>query len=357
MNSSEKFKPNCLPTLIGSFPIKDHAQAADLVFKQTPEIPLWVQLPAYPREGMVAQFAPGLPGLVEGDKIFLDSASDSFEEELLAYYEEYISVAEGGAPLEESRFKLTPEQAPGFFEFEKRIESDPQGLEAVKGQISGPFTLATSLTDEQGRAAFYDDRLRDCVVKMVALKAKWQVERLSRFNKPVIMFLDEPALAGFGSSAFISVTKEDVAAVFDECFEAIHAAGGLAGVHICANSDWSLVLDSPADIVSFDQFSVFDQFILFGGELKSFIEQGKIVAWGITPTFNADEIAAQTVDSLSSKWEDNVKQVEALGIDRDVILSQSLITPACGTGSLDFESACRVLELTRGVSNRINNKE
>ena len=33
--------------------------------------------------------------------------------------------------------------------------------------------------------------------------------------------------------------------------------GGLVGVHVCANTDWSLVLDSSADIVSFDAYALF----------------------------------------------------------------------------------------------------
>jgi hypothetical protein len=60
---STNFHPKCLPVLIGSLPLYDHAEGVKLVFEYTPEIPLWVQLPAYKEEGMVAQFQPGFPGL------------------------------------------------------------------------------------------------------------------------------------------------------------------------------------------------------------------------------------------------------------------------------------------------------
>ena len=59
----DTFQANCLPLLIGSLPINDHKEAIELVMNHTPEIPLWVQLPAYREEGMIEQFAPGLPGL------------------------------------------------------------------------------------------------------------------------------------------------------------------------------------------------------------------------------------------------------------------------------------------------------
>jgi hypothetical protein len=47
------FRADCLPVLIGSLPLHDHAEGVRLVFEYTPEIPLWVQLPAYKEEGMM----------------------------------------------------------------------------------------------------------------------------------------------------------------------------------------------------------------------------------------------------------------------------------------------------------------
>jgi len=42
--------------------------------------------------------------------------------------------------------------------------------------------------------------------------------------------------------------------------------------------------------------------------------------------------------------------VEALGFKRDQVLAQSLITPACGLGSRDLETAERALTLTRDLA-------
>ena len=50
--------------------------------------------------------------------------------------------------------------------------------------------------------------------------------------------------------------------------DAIKAAGGMAGVHVCANTDWSLVLDSGADILSFDAYGYFDKLILYRDALQ-----------------------------------------------------------------------------------------
>ncbi|MDO9265112.1 MAG: hypothetical protein Q7U02_14175, partial [Desulfosalsimonadaceae bacterium] len=185
------------------------------------------------------------------------------------------------------------------------------------------------------------------------LKARWQVNQLKRYNAPVILFLDEPGLAGFGSSAFISVSRRDVAACLEEVMDAVHLEGGLAGVHVCANAEWPVILESSADIVSFDAYSFFDKFILYPKEIKKFLDAGKIIAWGIVPTGDIEAIQKETVDSLTALWESEVRQIENLGFDRRTILAQSLITPSCGTGSLPLDVAERVIRLTREVSERV----
>ncbi len=348
------FTAGSLPTLIGSLPISDHKEAARLVLSHTLEIPLWVQLPVYKKEGMVAQFIHGMPGLsVEEDKLFVNASDDQFENELVQFYEEYLAVTENGKDIEESRFVISPDDAPGFFEFMEQIPSLEKPAVALKGQITGPFTLGTGVSDQNGRAIFYDDRLRDAMVKLLALKAGWQVRQLSKFKCPVIIFFDEPAMVGFGSSAFIGISEKEIAACFAEVIEAVHAEGGLAGIHVCANAEWSLILDSPVDIVSFDAYGFFDRFILYPDHIKRFMANGGILAWGIVPTMSVEDIEKETAASLFLKWKEQAGQIEKLGIDSLKIKAQSLITPSCGTGSLKLEHAVRVLQLTREVSDRV----
>jgi methionine synthase II (cobalamin-independent) len=346
-----QFKGNALAVLIGSLPIADHDRAVRMVFKYTPEIPLWVQLPAYPEEGMMVQFLPGIPGVVENqDRVFIDTSKSTFEDDLLKFYEDYLAITEGGSPLDGTRFVLTPETARGFFTLLDMMKSAPRFPVALKGQITGPMTLATGLTDQHKRALFYDDRLLDVVVKNLAMKARWQVEKLSQRGIPAIIFIDEPGLAGFGTSAFISISREDVSRILSEVIDAIHQAGGLAGVHVCANTDWSLILDSAADILSFDAYGFFDRLALYEASLKTFFDQGRILAWGVVPTSSSQDIAGETASSLVAKWESQAGRLETLGIERTKILAQSLITPSCGTGSLTSDEAIKVLEMTREVS-------
>jgi methionine synthase II (cobalamin-independent) len=348
------FKPACLPALIGSLPMEDHEAAVSLMSDYTPDIPLWIQLPRLAKEGMMAQFLPGMPGIMQlGEKIFIDAGGERFEEEVLSFFEEYMAVSAGEKEIGKSCFALSETEAAGFFTFLRYLEGREVPPVAVKAQITGPFTFATGVVDHEGKALFYDDQLRDIAVKQIAMKARWQVSRMKNFGVPVIVFLDEPGLAGFGSSAFISVSRQDVDHCLAEVMEAIHAEGGIAGIHVCANSEWSIVLDSAADIASFDAYSFFDKFLLYKDEIIRFLSEEGILAWGLVPTGEEETIRKETVSTLFARWEDSISRLAAMGLERDSIFEKSLITPSCGTGSLSIEGAERVLELTRDLSGRI----
>ena len=354
---TESFQANGLPAFVGSLPLTDHEEAGDLIFEHTPEIPFWAQLPAHAEEGMLVQFTSGLPGLSgENRDVCVKMNGDSFEDDLLEFFEDYMAVLEGRTTLDDSRFVLHEDTAKGFFVLLERLKKLSTPPVAVKGQITGPFTFCTGIVDQDKRAIFYEPHLRDAAVKLLALKARWQVRHLSQIQKPVLLFFDEPGLAGVGSSEFTSISNIDINQCFEEVFEAVHLEGGLAGIHVCANTDWSLVLESDADIVNFDAYGYFDRFALYSNQIEKFINSGKILAWGIVPTLDIDAIERETSPSLVSQLTDKMKQIASLGIDMQHLINQSLITPSCGSGSLNIDLAKKVFKLTREVSQEIRSR-
>ncbi len=350
----DQFQPDALAMLIGSQPLREHKEATRLILEHTPDIPNWVQLPVYKHEGMVDQFMAGLPGLVRAEgHNYVDLAAADFDDQVLAFFEEYLGVVGQERDWDQTRFVLKPEVAPGFFSLLDALDAHGDKLKALKGQVTGPITFCTALHDQDKRAIFYDDGLRDAAVKLLALKAAWQAKILSRRGVPVIIFIDEPALAGYGSSELISISRDDIGACLQEVIDAVHSQGALAGVHVCANTDWSLLLDSPVDIVNFDAYGYFDKLILYAEQLKRFLASGRFLAWGLVPTLQADQIEAATAETLWQGWNDKIQQLVDKGMDAAAVKSQSFITPACGTGSLTPELSRKVLEMTRDLSARI----
>ncbi len=348
------FQPDGRAMLIGSQPLSDHVAALELVLSHVPQIPNWVQLPVFKQEGMVDQFMAGMPGLIcTEDRNYIDTRVDDFDQQQLLFFEEYLQTAEEGFDWDNSRFAMSRQDAQGFYTLLQALQPAPDHLYAVKGQITGPITFCTALHDQDGRAIFYDDVLRDAAVKLLALKSVWQIRHLAVADVPVIIFIDEPALAGFGSSEFISISKEDILSCLQEVIAAIHEQGALAGVHVCANTDWSLLLDSTVDIINFDAHGYFDRFILYSDQLLRFMQSGRFLAWGLVPTLQADQIEAATLETLWKDWTVKCGRLIDLGLSGEVVRAQSFITPACGTGSLTPDLSQKVLMLTQELSGRV----
>jgi hypothetical protein len=351
------FKGNALPVLIGSLPLTDHKQAAELVWQHTPEIPLWVQLPKLADENITRQFASGLPGLrEEGGRTLIDTADRDFDSCLLRFYEEVLSLQDPDADLDNSRFALRPDSARGFFELITQLSMRKTPPLALKGQIIGPVTFSTSFCDQHGKAIYYEPQLRDAAVKLLAFGARWQVRQLSAIIRPVLLFIDDPALTGFGSSIHIGMTREDISQCLGEVIDAVHMEGGLAGVHVCANTDWTLILDSEADIVSFDAHTFFEQFIIYQASIGCFLQRGGLIAWGLIPTLDPGDIERETAGRLFKGWLSKAARVTESGIVREKLIAQSLITPACGMGTLPVHLAVKALAMTRELSQMIRNE-
>jgi len=355
--------PRCLPILIGSLPLTDHDEAAELIVSCTPEIPLWPQLPKLKREGMIRQFLDGFPGLVDSDeadtakngRFWVDTSDERFTLQMAAFYEHFLHALELPILPEDSPFALNPQSARGFFALKQLLERKNIQPRTLKGQITGPITTGIGLKDQTGAPLLYDDTLRDILVKLLSMRARWQVEQLGSLcslNAPII-FIDEPGIVSFGSTAYAGVTRELVSTTVSEIIASIQQAGGMAGIHICANGDWEPALVSDAEIISFDAYSFFDNLVLYQDQLTAFLERGGILAWGIVPTGDIEIVAREQVATLYQKWQQQLEILCSLGFGQSQILEQTLIAPACGTGSLSPELAGKVLSMTRNLADLI----
>ncbi|MGR3220762.1 MAG: hypothetical protein ACUZ8H_13240 [Candidatus Anammoxibacter sp.] len=348
MNNS--FKANFSATAIGSFPHERVEDACDLVLRTIPEVPCWPQLAARSVcEEMCIQYTEGLPGFkVDPEqKIGLWDTSGDFDSDLEVFYNKYLEK-------DINHFAISPKYSSGFKPLLDLIEkTGTEKLRAIKGQIVGPITLAGITKDKNKIAVINDNTGFDAIVKMLAMKACWQLEQFKKFNVTKIIFVDEPYLAGIGS-AFANIKTTQVVDSLNEVFNAIHESNGLAGIHCCGNTDWAMLINTTVDIVNFDAYGYMDALLLYWRDVKAFLERGGILAWGIVPT--TEDINKATVNSLVSKMESGIDKLISKGIDPTLIYQNSLITPSCGTGSLDCENAEKSMLFVRDVSMKLKEK-
>lgn len=357
----DKFEPSLLATTIGSLPHTDVSRGTELMFDSTPEIPSWIQFPRRSRyESMIQQFTEGMPGLTEEDnRSHFATSSEDYVRQLTEFYKNYLAVMEENDTGALNRFGLTPQYAAGFAEFTTQMHNQFMSCKAVmlKGQVTGPFTLGVNLTDEAGKCAYYDEQLHDIILKTVILKAMWQINQLGKFGLPVLIFLDEPSLLGFGNQEFITVSRNDIIRDLNEAAEVVHRYGGRAAVHCEANTDWSILMESKLDLLDFDAYDHFEAITLYPAELNQYLERGGCLGWGIVPTLDREAAARETLPSLISRFDSEVDRLAAMGFNRRMLLRQSLITPSCGAGGVLTEVlAERVLKLLNELATNLRSK-
>ena len=338
-------------TGIGSLPFKgDNAPkcALDFIFKEFKSIPFWPQLPHFVREeDMVFQYTQNLAGLsFDGDKYFLNPESEEFFsalEELFFDYENVIS-ADDLIQCEKTldKYAILPPNSNSLAPFLNELKNYHPDF--VKGSITGPFTFSTSITDNEGKCAYYNDVLKDVCTKTLSLKALWQVKEFKKAapSAKSIIFMDEPSISQVGSCAFLSVENSDVIEML--------------GVHCCGKTDWEIALSSNVDIINFDAYSFSQSVANFAPQAKKFLENGGFFAFGIVPTLDKDELKNLDIVGLEEKFDDSIKCFTSKGIDKNLLLKQSFITPSCGCGSLDDEGALKALKLTQELSQRLKER-
>ncbi len=311
-----------------------------------PAFPFWPQLPRRsPLEGMTLQYLEGFPALRsrgEGADPYVDTSGEGLEE-LAGFWDRALSDRGEG-------FALSPERAPGFYAFETALgKAPPGGLRFLKGHVTGPVTLATSLKDGAGREVLHDPAWAEAVAAHVAQKALWQARRLQRFGVPVMIFLDEPVLEVYGS-AYSTLSRDAVLALWTPTLAGLRAQGALSGIHCCGNTDWALLCEAGADVVNFDAYHYVEKLLLYPAEVAAFLSGGGALAWGVVPT--SEEARGETGETLGARLDGAIAGLAAAGVDEGLLRRQALITPSCGMGSLSPALAETILDLLAGVAQR-----
>lgn len=329
-----------LTTAIGSLPHTDPLEAVQVMREET-DIPAWPQLPRRDfKENMYVQYSQGFPGVVVDsaqERVWVDRSQDlnlGLEQLYAAYLENDLDFV-----------AISQDYAAGLHAF---LSSNTPGESdlMVKGQVTGPISWGLTVTDEKRRPILYDEALADAVAKHLRLKAAWQERELGKVASQTIIFVDEPYMSAYGS-AFFSLDRDLVVSLLTETMSGIQ---GLVGVHCCGNTDWSILMETPARILSFDAYNYAHTLALYPQAIQNFLQRGGILAWGIVPADDEAAVWRETVDSLTERLLAGMSLLVQKGILLDDLLAACLITPSCGLRGYTEAGAVRALRLAKGVA-------
>jgi len=325
---------NFATTLIGSLPYTDAKLALDKILGRV-TCPAWPQLPALGySESMYVQTGCYISGIdidKEGKKITLNIAENDPTEIYEAILSENIEF-----------FEHPEEYHKGLYEF---LSRDLSGFKAVKGQVTGPISEGLQILGTDGRSAIYDESYSEIIRRTVNMAAKWQSRELSKHNGNVIMFFDEPSLSLLGTP-FASISNDQAAEWMNESMECVEC---FKAIHCCGNTDWSTVLRTDIDILSFDAYAYANTISMFSDDVSSFLERGGTLSWGLIPSTD-DNVETESVNSLVNRFKEDVNALVRKGMDEDLIARRSMITPQCGLGGLSEDNVDKVLNMLGGVS-------
>jgi hypothetical protein len=332
---------NLLTTAMAVMPHVDMGRAMQAALSL--DVPFWPQLPNLSYyEDMYVQAAEHFPGIVlDVENRRLSFSIDRFAEELEA------TLARFEDP---DYFDVSPAYSPVYHRF---LALDLTERPSIRGQLEGPISFGFNVLDQNERPILFDDTVRPFMMEFMAKRINVQLRRLKERNPNAFMFVDEPglqflfsALAGYGDRR----AKEDL----DRFFASVDRP---RGIHLCGNPDWDFLLGLDLDVLSLDVYTNTEIFSAYGAALRRFLDRGGVVVWGLTPT-QTENFSKESDDGLIGRLDGIWSAVCAKGIDRDFLLSRSLLSPAtcCLVNPDGAKTVEAAFESIRRISGRLRER-
>ncbi|MGD8449615.1 MAG: hypothetical protein PVF36_10325, partial [Desulfobacterales bacterium] len=302
---------NLHTTAMAVMPHTDTDRALDLAL--TMDIPFWPQLPhlSY-TEDMYVQAAEHFPGiLLDMENRTLRFSMEKFIiefEQTLAHFNE------------PEYFDISKEYSVVYHRF---LEMDLSDRPAIRGQLEGPISFGLNVLDQDKRPILFDDTVRPFMFEFMSRRINVQLNRLKQMNPHAFMFIDEPGLQ-FLFSALSGYDSTKAKSEMEQFFSMIKRP---RGIHLCGNPDWDFLLGLDLDILSLDIFQNGEIFSSYSESIKRFLDRGGVIAWGIVPT-NFEPFEAENINTLEARLVGVWNFLVDKGIDREFLISRSLISPA-----------------------------
>ncbi|MFH1243305.1 MAG: hypothetical protein V1689_13210, partial [Pseudomonadota bacterium] len=290
---------------------------------------------------MYVQASEHFPGiLLDIEKRKLGFSSGKFLDELeeaLGHFDEpeYFDISETYSVVYRRFLQLDLSQRP-----------------AIRGQLEGPVSFGFNVSDENDRPILFNDTVRPFMLEFMARRVNAQLKRLKERNPKAFMYIDEPGLQ-FLWSAMAGYGDQAARADMDFFFSMIERP---RGIHLCGNPDWDFLLGMDLDILSLDVYTNGEVFASYARSINRFLDRGGVLVWGVVPT-NSEPFEKEDMVSLTGRLEEIWSALNKRGIDRDFLLSRSLLSPAtCCLVNADGERTVeKAFVIVRELSERLRN--
>ena len=302
---------NLKTTAMAVMPHKDADRALELALSV--DIPFWPQLPHVSYyEDMYVQAAEHFPGILldlknQTLRFSMDNFINEFEDTMAHFDEpEYFDISRDYSVV-----------------YHKFLEMDLSDRPAIRGQLEGPISFGLNVLDQDKRPILFEDTIRPFMFEFMSKRINVQLKRLQLMNPNAFMFVDEPGLQ-FLFSALSGYDSTKAKSDMEQFFSVIQRP---RGIHLCGNPDWDFLLHLDLDILSLDIYQNGEVFSSYWKSIKNFLDRGGVIVWGVVPT-NFEPFEAENIRSLETRLTGVWDFLSAKGIDREFLLSRSLISPA-----------------------------
>lgn len=281
-------------TGVGSLPHTDPKRAASFVLETT-TVPYLPQLPnRHPEERMLVQWGDGLCGC---------GAVDS-------------SIGLGyGEPI--------GARAEAFGGAHALLDVLSSDVPTVKTQATGPVTLALGLLS----AGHPGQGLLDCVATGLIGRVEDHIALLAARlpDADITLIFDEPGLSGLLVPGF-PITRDEAEHVLGKV---LTRAPVPAGIHCCADTDWSVVASVRPSLISWDIDSLGAAFVAHAEAIAAATWEGTGFIWGVAPTQTQPLPGDPGV-----RLQRIVGRLVMAGAKMDGLLEGAMFSPACGLAGL-----------------------
>jgi len=236
--------------------------------------------------------------------------------------------------------------------YQRFLSLELDSFKAIRGQIIGPISLMLKIVDENGKPIAYNDEVRAFAYTIIQKKLNAQYAQLRAKNEKAFVWIDDPGLE-FVFNAMCGYdnvkAKEELTVFFD-------GVEGPRGLHLCGRPDWDFLLSLNIEILSFNAYAFGEIFVTYD-RVKDFLGKGNIISWGIVPTY-FEEFSKEDSSGLAGRLESMWAALERKGIDRELIIQNSLLAPAtCNLLNADKTTTVeKSFKLLTSVSSHLKEK-